>query len=427
MRHGLGGLVFAAAAVVVSVACSPNGGSAAGADAGCGIFGCGASSPETRAIASILLALEWEPDASTQQAMHTLQSALSVEEALYLEHLNWRGVTQRTAVADPVIYKGLAALSGASGTTTPKVVHLLSGGVVTPSITGDLYTDAAAVMQQCYGSATCNGPGCAAATLNAHLQVYGPVGSPPASPGYADQGAWQCTLSFVGKSGTGTNGEQCNLQGFCSNSSIDFNTGQFTCSDPGWMPGPSNNCAAMDAGSDAMGDAAMIDVASSDGSVSPQCKTDSDCTGAIYSFPDGKQSSGPLLTKCSPSGVCSECLTNSDCPPGLPVCNENTVAAPVWVCDGCATNADCPGGTTADPGAGTKCLPIDTDGNGCGCNVDEDCTLPNEFCNGGATPVSGQYNECEFVSLCPSDGDCATVGVTCTDDHCFLDGNGPHP
>ncbi|MCU0693478.1 MAG: hypothetical protein MUF54_18980 [Polyangiaceae bacterium] len=206
---------------------------------------------------SIRNAILGQPDERTQAAMKLLLPALSDQERVYLEHMHWDSVSEDTAGDDPAIRKGLEALlaAGGRGTATRAALRPLAppGQVTSPGggVGTDLYGDARKVMLACYGEATCNGLGCVAATLQAHLDVYGPIGSPAKPPGYADLGAWQCSIDFKGG---GVVEESCAFQGWCWQETIEFPGGKSTCHDPGWTPGPNATCgesAISDAGPDA--------------------------------------------------------------------------------------------------------------------------------------------------------------------------------
>jgi hypothetical protein len=218
--------------------------------------------------ASIRTALDGHPDAATLAALQKIRPALNAEENQYLEHLDWTHVNADNALKDPVIAKALLALgstgagggdtgtgadAGSAGAGTPgpprqrgaKSAHDGTGepiGMARAALSGDVYADVIEVMKECYGVATCNGPACPAAVLNAHVQVYGPIGSPPASPELVDKGGWICIVCFTEAPSTPC-ATMCDFEGYCQNATVDFTAGTWTCNDPGWSPGPNpQNC-----------------------------------------------------------------------------------------------------------------------------------------------------------------------------------------
>ena len=190
-------------------------------------------------MTSVLLGVHGQPDAHTQQAMMTLAATLSDEEYLYLDHMRWDAVDVSTVTEDLVIAKALQSLAASSSHSAAATGR---AGTIRPfsdPINEDLYAFAKAAMTDCYGEAVCNDPGCVAAVLQAHIDVYGPIGQAATDAGHLDSGTWQCTLTF----GTSQTTDQCTYEGWCEHPQLNFGqppgTPDWQCNDPNFVPGPS--------------------------------------------------------------------------------------------------------------------------------------------------------------------------------------------
>lgn len=193
------------------------------------------------AVESVRNAIQGNPDARTVAAMETLASALSDQQRAYLEFLDWSGVTRESAEKDPGISAALLALhnhgtNGAKSAGTNDFPGTRLSAY--PQLTGNLYTDVAAVMQACWnGTAKCFGLPCMAAVIQAHIDTYGPIGSPAPNPVPVDNGEWTCSLAF----GADAAAPSCDFKGFCRNPVFEGG-GKWHCDDDGWNQGASPTC-----------------------------------------------------------------------------------------------------------------------------------------------------------------------------------------
>jgi hypothetical protein len=191
---------------------------------------------------SIQLALLQLPDARTQDAMRVLARSLTADEATYLQHMRFDGLDSTALASDRVFRKAAASLqSSATGTRS---VHALTLHPLDSADATSLVGKARAAMTECYGTATCNDPGCVAAVTRAVIDVYGPIGG-PAPTDVVDKGTWSCVQTYFGADAGGGSKESCTFVGYCKMQEITYSKDKppvIACKDAGWVPGPRANC-----------------------------------------------------------------------------------------------------------------------------------------------------------------------------------------
>jgi hypothetical protein len=201
---------------------------------------------EYDAVSSVQNAIMGTPSARTVRAEEMLVASLSTQQRAYLEYLDWSNVTKASAENDPAISAALLALQPAtSGTQSTSDTSSLRPRLYYPQPNGNLYPDMVAVMRDCWhGEAKCQGTACMAAVVQAHIDIFGPIGAPAPSPVPVDHGTWTCTQTF-GKDG-GLDAE-CNFMGFCRNLSFPGKGVAPQCDDLGWNEGylPKPNCSPL--------------------------------------------------------------------------------------------------------------------------------------------------------------------------------------